>query len=92
MDDPLHAIPFHSIGFRRVRWSSGSPILQGFWFMRVHSEPQRFKIFADGNDDIHRTESLVNSSIEMVQRAGLLKTSDCSVLSCVSQCKAALHL
>jgi hypothetical protein len=38
--------------------------------MRVHSEPQQFKIFADGNADIRRVELLVGFSNEMVKRAG----------------------
>jgi len=41
--------------------------------MRVHSEPQEFEIFADGNADICRTESLVSASNEMVQRAGRVR-------------------
>jgi hypothetical protein len=46
--------------------------------MRVHSEPQQFKIFADGNADIRRVESLVGFSNEMVQRAGSRRASDTS--------------
>ena len=44
--------------------------------MRVHPEPQLFKIFADGNADTRRIESLVSSSIEMIQRAGSHQVSD----------------
>jgi len=44
--------------------------------MSVHSEPQRFKIFADGNADIRRIESLVSSSSEMILRAGLRQRAD----------------
>jgi hypothetical protein len=44
--------------------------------MRVHSEPQQFKIFADANADIRRVESLVGFSNEMVQRAGSRRASD----------------
>ena len=43
---------FRSVGFSGVHTDSGSPNLQGFWFIRVHTEPHEFKIFADGNADI----------------------------------------
>jgi len=51
-------MPCHSVGFRRVRWSSGSPNLQGFPFMRVRLSSLQFGIFSDGNADIYRRESL----------------------------------
>lgn len=62
-------MPCHSTGFRCVHTSSERPSLQGFWFMRVHSESQEFKIFADGNADTRRIDPLISNAIEMVQRA-----------------------
>ena len=75
-DSLTHCMPCHSVWFMCVRWSSGSPTLQGFWFIRVHSEPQEFEIFADGNADVCRTESLVSTSNEMVQHAGSRRATD----------------
>jgi hypothetical protein len=44
--------------------------------MRVHSETWQFKIFADGNPDTRRIDSLISNANEMVYRAGSRRASD----------------
>jgi hypothetical protein len=66
--------------------------------MSVHRGSQQFKIFADGNADTRRIESLVNSSIEMILRAGSHQVSDtndegkAAIGGLLSTCRSALQL